>query len=282
MKKNFRPKLLSIIALSFVLLLGSFGIQKNAKNVANADILPTLSDITLTAKDETRGGVDAEIYIMDETIPSTANIVFEYRTLESDDAEYQKFQKTFKSKWGQSKIGKIVYFKVSCPTDEEINRKLQSARNVKIKVYMPTFLLSKSNYYVAYGYSADAYSNILKDNVQIEDKNFVVVDMNLAQDGCYIALVYDGSWAIVIICIVAFLIILGVCIYLKIRKMHNSDPEYYAQLKKEKEQKKKLKKQYNNEINEYSNKSSKQNTANTNNNSNKKNKPTPKQVKRKY
>ena len=280
MKTNNKPKLLILIALSFVLLLGSFGIQKNAKNVASADMLTTLSDITLTAKDETRGGVDAEIYIMDETIPSTANIVFEYRTLESDDDQYQRFQKTFKSKWGQSKIGKIVYFKVSCPTDEEVDRKLQSARNVKIKVYMPTFLLSKSNYYVAYGYSADAYSNILKDNVKIEDKNFVVVDMNLAKDGCYIALVYDGSWAIVIICIVAFLVILGVCIYLKIRKLHNSDPEYYAQLKKEKEQKKALKKQYNNEMNEYSNKSAKSNA--TNNNLNKKNKPTPKQVKRKY
>jgi len=73
-----------------------------------------------------------------------------------------------------------------------------------------------------------------------------------------------------------FLVILGFCVYLKIRKMHNEDPEYYAELKREKAQKKAMKQKFNNEMNAYSNKNKQQNA------SNKKNKPTPKQVKRKY
>lgn len=276
MKIFKKTNLLILFALSFALLFGSFGIQKNAKNTVSANLSHLGANITLSANDTVRGGVDAELYIMDETIPSSAKIVFEYRTLEADEELYAKFNKVFKSKWSQSKIGKIVYFKVSCPTDEAVESKLQSARNVKVKVFMPSFLLNKSNYFIAYGYSPDSYTNILKDRVQIEDKNFVVVDMTLAKDGCFIALVYDTSWVIIVICVSVFLVILGFCVYLKIRKMHNEDPEYYAELKREKAQKKAMKQKFNNEMNAYSNKNIQQNA------SNKKNKPTPKQVKRKY
>ena len=288
MKLNKCLQILAVFAVSLVCVMGSFGIKGKNMNgvVANASSNSALATVTLSAYDEALQQNDIEIIINDQTISiPQEEIQFNYVTLVNGDEKYEEFEKVFKSKWSQSKIGKLVYFTVSCPNYPEIEAKLQSERNVQIKIYMPSFLLNKSNYFVAYGYAPDSYSAIAKDNLEIVDNNYVIVTMNLAKDGCYIGLVYDGSWVIVIICIAVFLVILALCIYLKIRKMHREDPEYYQALKREKEQKKAYRK------------SMKESggTANTKNITNqsktnqqkaqhgqKKTTATPKQVKRKY
>lgn len=292
-------KFLTMFTLGLLVVFAPFGVKSNNKgNCASAGSSPLIANVTLTANDETRGGVDCEIVLnKDLDVPASA-IKFEYRTIESDEELYEKFKKSYKELTSQAKIGKIVYIKLSCPDYPEVDTYLQTAR-VKLRVYMPTFLLNKGTYFVDFAYSPDSsVQKFLNDDVTIEDKNFVVYEMNMSKDGCYVALVYDNSSVIVIICIVAFLIILAFCIYLKIRKMHKEDPEYYEALKSEKAQKKAMRKG----VSVEQNKSAKSNTqtassgnktitvnkkasANSNasaDNSNKKNKPTPKQVKRRY
>lgn len=281
-------QILAVFAVSLVCVMGSFGIKGKNMNgvVANASSNSALATVTLSAYDETLQQNDIEIIINDQTISiPQEEIQFNYVTLVNGDEKYEEFEKVFKSKWSQSKIGKLVYFTVSCPNYPEIEAKLQSERNVQIKIYMPSFLLNKSNYFVAYGYAPDSYSAITKDNLEIVDNNYVIVTMNLAKDGCYIGLVYDGSWVIVIICIAVFLVILALCIYLKIRKMHREDPEYYQALKREKEQKKAYRKSMK-ESGGNANTKNITNQSKTNQqkaqHGQKKTTATPKQVKRKY
>lgn len=291
-------KFLTMFTLGMLVVFAPLGVKSNNKeNRASADTSPLVANVTLTANDETRGDVDCEIILnKDLDVPASA-IKFEYRTIESDEEIYTKFKKSYKELTSQAKIGKIVYIKLSCPDYPEVDTYLQTAK-VKLRVYMPTFLLNKGTYFVDFAYSPDSsVQKFLNDDVTIEDKNFVVYEMNMSKEGCYVALVYDGSATIVVICIVAFLIILAFCIYLKIRKMHKEDPEYYEALKREKAQKKAMRKGVSAEQNKLT-KSNPQTTANGNkattnkkatansnastDNSNKKNKPTPKQVKRKY
>lgn len=292
--KKFLKILITFTILCFA-TFGAIGVKPNKyKTTGSASADSLVATVTLTANDVTRGGVDCKIEInKDLDVPSTA-IRFEYRTIEPEEELYSKFKKSYKELTSQAKIGKIVYIKLSCPDYPEVETYLQTA-NVTLKVYMPTFLLNKSTYFVDFAYTPESSSaRVLKDDVVVEDNNFVVYNMRMSTDGCYVALVYDGSLTIVIICIVAFLIILAFCIYLKIRKMHKEDPEYYEALKKEKAEKKNnaLKNRYYEEsltmsTNKKSKdasstqKSSKQ-TTQTAQNSNKKNKPTPKQVKRKF
>lgn len=162
-----------------------------------------------------------------------------YESLGNDSSEFVGYQKAFKNKYtSKTTIGKLIkinMYSITNQDGEEVLEPITSNIAVKVKIYIPSSIKNK-NFYLVSCASTTAFRAIDERGFSTEN-NYIVLDTVIGP-GLTIAVIYDKSYEVVIICGVVFVAILGLCIFLKIYKLHKDDPEYYAKVKKQKQQKK--------------------------------------------
>lgn len=178
--------------------------------------------------------------ILEFAEPVADGIKITYEVIGNDSSEFESYQKAFKKKYtSQTTIGKFIRIKMYSisytETGEEKLEPVTSNASVNVKIYLAGNLRNKHYYIVTCGSVTDFKA--------IDERGFTFEDgyINLKTSigpGLTLAVIYDKSYVIVVLCIVGFLIVLGVCIFFKIYRIRKSDPEYYAKVKKEKQKEK--------------------------------------------
>lgn len=172
--------------------------------------------------------------------PIAEGIKITYEVIGNDSSEFESYKKAFKKKYtSQTTIGKFIRIKMYSisytETGEEKLEPVTSNASVNVKIYLAGNLRNKHYYLVSCGSVTDFRA--------IDERGFSYEDgyINLKTSigpGLTLAVIYDKSYVIVVLCIVGFLVVLGVCIFIKIYRIRKSDPEYYQKVKKEKQKEK--------------------------------------------
>lgn len=252
MKRKF--KCLCLILSGIFLVGGLFGLSQKASPIkvrssqANASEMSSLGSVVITVKSDTRLNENECVITLNNDHLNGAQIDCNYTSIGSKKGEdlydeYSKFLSFFKNKSSQVRIGKLVKINLTCP-DAEKQTIIKGGTPANIKIYFPANLLSK-NYAIYVGTAPNSVSFKAVSDSRIKiDNGDVIMDIT-AYETFYVALVYDGSYIIVWLCVGGFVVILGVCIFFKIRKMRKDDPEYYKSVKDEKKQKKNMRQNMN-------------------------------------
>ena len=254
MKKIFKNPILYIFLAITMLFCGSIVVAKPEKtNAINqiidytpkqvqadylqyAPIIPLnnslLGDFTVKGKSDSR---DDDLIV---TFKNTneINLKVKYTIVGSDMALFEEFKEAFKEKYTpQTAIGKLVAIELSSD-DADIERRISGGFSSKVSIFFPTNLLSKE-YSIVIGDSPSLFKARGEDFYSINE-NYITFENYTLYAHNYVALIYNNAYKVVWICLAVFVVIFAGAIFLKIRKMHKEDPEYYASIKREKQQQK--------------------------------------------
>lgn len=197
-----------------------------------------LGDFTVFGKSDTR---DDDLILTFSGV-SSINLTVEYTIIGNDMKLFEEFEKAFKDKYtSQTAVGKLVCIKL-ISTDSDVKRKISAGIGCDISIFFPTHLLSKE-YYIVTADSPSVFKARSQDKDFTMNENYVNFSGFTLRDENYVALIYNNAYRFVWIGVSAFVIIFGLAIFFKIRKMRREDPEYYAQRKREKQQQKYYKQQ---------------------------------------
>lgn len=166
-----------------------------------------------------------------------------YEIIGDTHNKFEKFNKAFIRKYtNQTRVGKLISFTLKHTNDLGEVVDYISSTPITIKLYVGKAILKKE---IGVASCIEANNGNVKidtisDNYYEVDGNYITISLfGVSRATNMLAVFYNNSYTIVIICVIGFLAILGLAIGLKIRKMHKDDPEYYAQRKKEKMKEKK-------------------------------------------